>query len=183
MLARNLIISAISDTSFRVMAVLLVPLVSMGVLSFVYFTWANRRKETGKAHELEIESPFGMWPAVKLGLLIGFTSVIVYFLAKNPMGGGDLAIYLTSLIGFASSGAVCFSVSTLAFTGQVDPLVAGEVAMLACLFSTLNKTIIMRSDSKELANYGWKVFAALLVAGVLSFLAVDIYLRTVWGWG
>jgi uncharacterized membrane protein (DUF4010 family) len=184
MLARNLAISAISDTSMHVAVVLLVPMVCMAAVSIVYFRLMNTQKKAGKAHPLEIESPFGMWPAVKLGLLIGITSSIVYFLAKGPWASElTYGIYITSLIGFASSGAVAFSVSTLAFTGQVDPLVAGEVAMMACLFSTLNKVLIIRSDSEELTKSGWKIFATLLVVGALSFAAVDIYLRTIVGWG
>jgi len=77
---------------------------------------------------------------------------------------------------------VSFSVGTLAFTGQINPLVAGEVATIACLLSTVNKLLIIRSNSSELASKSWKIIAMIVSAGTVAFIAVDLYLRIFLGW-
>jgi uncharacterized membrane protein (DUF4010 family) len=185
MLARNLVITGFSDTTFKVAMVLLLPAALMGGLSvaFSYMTESAEKKE--RKHSLKIESPFGMRPAVILGLLIAFISLVVYTLANQANGlAGDLwwGIYLTALLGFVSSAAVSFSVGTLAFTGQISPLVAGEVATIACLLSTVNKLLIIRSNSRELASRSWKIIAIIVVVGTAAFIAVDLYLRIYVGW-
>jgi uncharacterized membrane protein (DUF4010 family) len=185
MLARNLVITGFSDTTFKVAMVLLLPAALMGALSvaFSYMTESAEKKE--RKHSLKIESPFGMRPAVILGLLIAFVSLVVYSLANQANGlAGDLwwGIYLTALLGFVSSAAVSFSVGTLAFTGQINPLVAGEVATIACLLSTVNKLLIIRSNSSELASKSWKIIAMIVSAGTVAFIAVDLYLRIFLGW-
>jgi hypothetical protein len=53
---------------------------------------------------------------------------------------------------------------------------------MACLVSTLNKLIIIRSNSGELAARSWKTIAVVLVAGIMSFIAADLYLRLSLGW-
>ena len=185
MLARNLVITGFSDTTFRVALVLLLPAVLMGALSalFAYRTESAGKKE--RRHALDIESPFGIKPAVILGLLIAFISLVVYSLANQANGSaGDLwwGIYLTALLGFVSSAAVSFSVGTLAFTGQISPLVAGEIATIACLISTVNKLLIIRSNSKELALRSWKTIAIIVAVGTVTFIVVDWYLRFYLGW-
>jgi len=180
---RNIVISGLSDTTFHVAIVLLIPAAVMGILSLLYSVWSGKKGKNEKEHVLKIESPFGMKPAILLGLLIAFTSTIVFFLAKNPWADASWGIYLMALVGFVSSGAVTFSVSTLAFTGQINPLVAGEVATIACLISTFNKLIIIRSNSRELSGMAQTIVLGVLAAGVLAFVAVDIYLRSVLGWG
>jgi uncharacterized membrane protein (DUF4010 family) len=182
MLVRNIVISGISDTTLKVAMVIAIPAAAMGVVSVLYAVWSERGGRKESAHKLTIESPFGMKPAIILGSLIAFTSAMVYFLAKNPWAEASWGIYLLALVGFVSSGAVTFSVSALAFTGQISPLVAGEVATIACLISTINKLIIIRSNSKELAGRSWKIVLMVFVAGLVAFVAVDIYLRTVLGW-
>jgi uncharacterized membrane protein (DUF4010 family) len=182
MLVRNLVISGLSDTTFQVVVVMLIPAAVMGVLSILYAVWSEKNGRKQSEHILKIESPFGMQPAVLLGSLIAFTSIVVYFLAKNPWVDASWGIYLMALLGFVSSGAVTFSVSTLAFTGQINPLVAGEVATIACLISTLNKLIIIRSNSRELSDRAGKIVMGVFAAGVLAFVVVDIYLRVVLGW-
>jgi uncharacterized membrane protein (DUF4010 family) len=182
MLVRNIIISGISDTTLKVAMVLVVPAAVMGIVSVLYATWSERADRKESDHKLAIESPFGMRPAIILGSLIAFTSAMVYFLAKNPWAEASWGIYLMALVGFVSSGAVTFSVSALAFTGQISPLVAGEVATIACLISTLNKMIIIRSNSRELSDRSWKIVFGVFIAGLAAFVAVDIYLRTVLGW-
>lgn len=185
MLARNIAIAGFSDATFRVAAVLFLPAALMGALSalFAYRTESAGRKE--RKHALKIESPFGIRPAVVLGLLIAFISLVVYSLASGGNGvAGELwwGIYLTALLGFVSSAAVSFSVGTLAFTGQISPLVAGEVATIACLISTVNKLLIIRANSEELASRSWKMIALVAAAGTAAFIAVDLYLRIYLGW-
>jgi len=185
MLIRNLAIAGLSDTTFKVAIVLVVPAALMGALSVIYSYGAESSVKKDRKHKLKIESPFGMKPAIILGVLIAFISLIVYSLANQANGPwGDIwwGIYLTALLGFVSSAAVSFSVGTLAFTGQISPLVAGEVATIACLISTLNKILIIRSNSSELAARSWKIIAAVMAVGIASFIAVDLYLRIYLGW-
>ena len=182
MLVRNIVISGLSDTTFKVAMVLVIPAVTMGAVSVLYSWRTEKGAVKEKKHTLKIESPFGMRPAITLGLLIAMISLVVYSLAKGPWGEVWWAIYLTALMGFVSSAAVSFSVGTLAFTGQISPLVAGEVATIACLISTFNKLIIIRSNSRELADRSWNIIATVLVVGIASFIAVDLYLRLYLGW-
>jgi uncharacterized membrane protein (DUF4010 family) len=181
MLVRNIIISGLSDTTLKVALVLILPAAVMGTVSVIYSWQTERSIKHERKHVFKIESPFGMRPAILLGLLIAGISLGVYWLSKGPANVW-WGIYLTALLGFVSSGAVTFSVGTLAFTGQISPLVAGEVATMACLVSTLNKLIIIRSNSGELAARSWKTIAVVLVAGIMSFIAADLYLRLSLGW-
>ncbi len=177
MLVRNLIISGLSDPSLATALVMVLPVLVMALLSGLYFVWSSRAWEGAKPRSLRMESPFAMSSAVLLGALIALLSVAVYSLSKIPGSGGTLGIYLTALAGFVSSAAVAFSLSTLAFTGQLSPLVAGEVAVLACLVSTLNKLLVIRASSREMARGSCAALGAVLASGLLAFFAVDIYLR------
>jgi hypothetical protein len=46
----------------------------------------------------------------------------------------------------------------------------------------LNKLLIIRSNSKELAGRSWRTISAVLAAGIASFVLVDVYLRFYLGW-
>ncbi|MEM2976461.1 MAG: DUF4010 domain-containing protein, partial [Thermoplasmata archaeon] len=135
-----------------------------------------------KGKVFRMESPFAMRPALVMGLLIGLISVVVYLFSRIPSGGGSAGIYMTALAGFVSSAAVVFSVSTLAFTGHLSPLLAGEVAVLACLMSTLNKLMIVRAGSKELSQSSRAMIAATFGVGLIGLVAMELYLRGYMGW-
>ncbi|MBM4248880.1 MAG: MgtC/SapB family protein [Euryarchaeota archaeon] len=182
MLGRNVAIAGFSDPTLRVALVLALPATVMVALSVLWAWLAQDGPPAGKRHRLRIESPFGMRPAILLGVLIAFISIVVYSIARGPWGEVGWAVYLTALLGFVSSAAVSFSVGSLAFTGQISPLVAGEIATVACLVSTLNKLLIVRATSRELAGRSWKMLAALVAAGTAAFVAVDLYLRLQLGW-
>jgi len=182
MLGRNVAIAGFSDPTLRVALVLALPATVMVALSVLWAWLAQDGPPAGKRHRLRIESPFGMRPAILLGVLIAFISIVVYSIARGPWGEVGWAVYLTALLGFVSSAAVSFSVGSLAFTGQISPMVAGEIATVACLVSTLNKLLIVRATSRELAGRSWKMLAALVAAGTAAFVAVDLYLRLQLGW-
>ncbi|MGQ9582980.1 MAG: MgtC/SapB family protein [Thermoplasmatota archaeon] len=181
MLVRNLAVSGLSDPSMKTALVMLPPVLVMAFMSGAFGLLSGRVGERARPRALRIESPFAMQPAVVLGALVAFLSAAVYFLAQSQSSGGAIAIYATALAGFVSSAAVAFSLSTLAFTGHLSPLTAGEVAVLACLVSTLNKLLVIRTSSKEMARSSRAALAAVLASGALSFLAVDIYLRALAG--
>lgn len=182
MLARNILISALSDTTLGAAIMLLLPSLLMASLGVFYYIWSVAGATETKGKVFRMESPFAMRPALIMGLLIGLVSVVVYLFSRIPSGGGSTGIYMTALAGFVSSAAVVFSVSTLAFTGHLSPLLAGEVAVLACLMSTLNKLIIVRAGSKELSQSSRAMIAATFAVGLIGLVAMELYLRGYMGW-
>ncbi|MEM2869271.1 MAG: DUF4010 domain-containing protein [Thermoplasmata archaeon] len=182
MLARNILISALSDTTLGTAIMLLLPSLLMASLGVFYYIWSVAGATETKGKVFRMESPFAMRPALVMGLLIGLISVVVYLFSRIPSGGGSAGIYMTALAGFVSSAAVVFSVSTLAFTGHLSPLLAGEVAVLACLMSTLNKLMIVRAGSKELSQSSRAMIAATFGVGLIGLVAMELYLRGYMGW-
>jgi uncharacterized membrane protein (DUF4010 family) len=85
---------------------------------------------------------------------------------------GVEAVYVAAIGGFISSAAVVASVSTLTVAGQVDPWVAAETIMIACMISSLNKLIISRALSREVFSRSRTPLIASTVSVALAVVLV-----------
>ncbi len=160
MFARNLSIAVIADPSLQLAKVVVVPLALMGL---ILFAWGSRGADLSQPDENEVEtggpateisslrvrSPFALRSALRFGLLFLAFSVAAALLQEIP-GLGPKAIYLAAFGGLVSTGAVFASMGLLAFQGQVDVLVAGQVSILSAMLSLLMKPAVAQAVHRPL---------------------------------
>ncbi len=149
MLLRNLLICSFSDPSLKVAGIIFIPLAVMILISMITTVFLKKRTSTTQ-HKIEIKTPFAIVPALRFACLFAVVSACAY-LIQTYFGGG-MGVYLLAIGGFVSSAAVVASVSSLAFTGNLDPWVAAQTSVLACIISTSYKLILIRAVSKPLAQ-------------------------------
>jgi uncharacterized membrane protein (DUF4010 family) len=148
MLIRNLLICSFSDPSLKVAGIIFIPLAVMILISMITTVFLKKRTSTTQ-HKIEIKTPFAIVPALRFACLFAAVSACAY-LIQTYFGG--MGIYMLAIGGFVSSAAVVASVSSLAFTGSLDPWVAAQTSVLACIISTFYKLILIRAVSKPLAQ-------------------------------
>jgi uncharacterized membrane protein (DUF4010 family) len=163
MYVRNCILISIIAPATLYYIGLPVALVLLTLLPFSRLFSLIKHKETN----VKIESPFGVWQAVKLG---GAIFVVFLILNISKLYSGDV-LYVTSAIGgFFSSLAVSVSLGTLvlnhAITAQeaafsfITANAAGAVSTLVVLYLTQGKDIIK------------KAYKALIISTLVSFLGI-----------
>jgi uncharacterized membrane protein (DUF4010 family) len=167
MLFRNLIIAFIVDPAGQVLVMMLPPQLLLIAANFALVE-KEKRKHLENIEPLDIESPFAIKPAFKFGL--GFTLLIItaYYLYA---WFGERGVYTIALGGLISSAAVTASVGALAFSGSLAPTTAALIAVLASIFSTTNKILIVKmTGSDELVQKVTNNFIKLAAIGVVAFL-------------
>jgi uncharacterized membrane protein (DUF4010 family) len=169
MFMRNLIVVALSDPTLSTATILLVPAGISTVVAFLLGLFI--KSEEVSDQKLEVKSPFAIMPALKFAGLILVISLISY-LANEYLG--SYGVYISAIGGFVSSAAVAASLGTLVFTDNLDPLIAAQTIMLACVFSCVNKIIITRSVDKDLASAAKSRLVMVTVVAVVNTAALFI---------
>jgi uncharacterized membrane protein (DUF4010 family) len=169
MFVRNLIVVALSDPTMDTALILLLPAAISTAVAFLLGLMIKSGEVSQQ--KLEVKSPFAIMPALKFALLILVISVISY--AANEYLG-DYGVYVSAIGGFVSSAAVAASLGTLVYTSGLDPLIAAQTIMLACVFSCINKIIITRSIDKDLASAAKNRLIAVTAVAVVNTVALFI---------
>ena len=120
-----------------------------------------------KEAHIKIDSPFGVWPAAKLGLAI----LLVFILLDFSMKLGGNALLITSILGgLVYSLAVCVSLGTLALGNVITPQQAALAFILTNAASVISNFFVLYvAGGKELVP---KVNKALFIAVIASILGV-----------
>ncbi len=169
MFVRNLIVVALSDPTMDTALILLLPAAISTAVAFLLGLMIKSGEVSQQ--KLEVKSPFAIMPALKFALLILVISVISY--AANEYLG-DYGVYVSAIGGFVSSAAVAASLGTLVYTSGLDPLIAAQTIMLACVFSCINKIIITRSIDKDLASAAKNRLISVTAVAVVNTVALFI---------
>jgi len=117
--------------------------------------------------QIKIDSPFGVWPAAKLGLAILLVFILLDF--SRSLGGNVLLI--TSVLGgLVYSLAVCVSLGTLALNNVITAQQAALAFILANAASVISNFFVLYvADGKDLVP---KVSKAMFISVVVSILGV-----------
>ncbi len=169
MLLRNLLICSFSDPSLKVASIIFIPLAMMIFFSIIT-TILFKKKISTTQQKIEIKTPFAIVPALRFACLFAVVSACAY-LIQTYFGG--IGIYMLAIGGFVSSAAVVASVSSMAFTGNLDIWVAAQTSVLACIISTFYKLILIRAVSKPLAQKAKLPIALTALIGLI-FLVILI---------
>jgi len=111
-------------------------------LLILIFLWAQGQKKETKTEDLELSSPFQLWPALQFGALY-----IIILLAAE-LGNryfGEQGIYVASLVaGLADIDAITLSLSNLSAEGNITNQLAVTGITIAVMTNTLVKLAIVR---------------------------------------
>lgn len=142
MLARNAAVAGVADRSFQLlfaMAPYLLPTAAVGIV--LSLRLRSPRVEEDAAG-LRVKNPFAVLPALRFALIFAAVSVVAQLGMQHL---GEVGVYVTSLGGFVSAGAVIASMASLVATGTVSLGVALRVSLLATAASVLGKILILRA--------------------------------------
>ncbi|MBU0981780.1 MgtC/SapB family protein [Patescibacteria group bacterium] len=158
---------------------LMVPMGAMGITGVIlsFFYWFKRKGEsrTVTDKQLNLQSPFQLWPALQFGLFFAALLFISKFVSLNF---GDQGLYLTAFIsGFVDVDAITVSMSNLSLAGDISNFAAATTITIATMTNTLVKGIIVLSFGSH--TVGRKTFTALILimaVGLLSLLLFKLNL-------
>lgn len=116
---------------------LFLPLLVMGILSFVIAFFFSKKKEKIKNIDLKLKQPFALSPALKFGLLFA----LILLIAKiAQISFGDTGLYITSLLsGLADVDVITLTMSGLSKSGSISYLVASTCILIAIAANTVIK--------------------------------------------
>lgn len=111
-------------------------MILMSVTLILFLLWLIRGQTAG-SEDLEISSPFRLWPALQFGLLYVVVLVIAE-LANRYFG--DQGIYVASaLAGITDVDAITLSLSNLSLKGDLPQLLAAQGISIAIIVNTAVK--------------------------------------------
>lgn len=162
--------------------VIILPMAAMGFLGFciaAYF-WKQRDGEATthfSAKDLDLRSPFQLWPAVKFGLIFAALLFISKFAAHYF---GEEGVYLTAFFsGIFDVDAITISMVNLHKSGELSTIVAGSAIIIATLTNTLSKgAIVLFFGSRKV---GLRVLASLLIMAAVGLAALFAFVPEYYG--
>lgn len=141
-------------------------MIGMSVL-ILGFIWLRGDKKEAKTEDLELSSPFQLWPALQFGALY------VIILLAAELGNryfGEQGIYVASLVaGLADIDAITLSLSNLSAEGNISNQLAVTGITIAVMTNTLVKLGIVGLFSTR-ALFRRSAVAILLI--ILSAVGV-----------
>lgn len=170
------VIVTVSILNAELLDYLLLPLGLMGVLGLGFSIWywfQQSHEEQAKdfdQDDLELKSPFQLWPALKFGLFFAALLFITKFASDYF---GDRGVYLTAFFsGIVDVDAITISMIDLSKTGQIGSLTASLGVLVAAMTNTLSKGLIVYFFASP--QVGKKTFLSLLgiVVGGALFIAL-----------
>jgi uncharacterized membrane protein (DUF4010 family) len=170
MVVRNLAIAGAADPSLRLffaLAPYALPIALLGV--FLAFRARTVRAEGIPA--VRVRNPFAILPALRFAAIFTGVSILVT-LAR--MYFGEVGVYVGSLGGLVSAGAVIASLASLAASGSVDFEVAVRTCLLAIAASVLVKLFILRAVDEGVYRRARVPFLLLTGAALASVAAAFI---------
>lgn len=166
MIVRNLVLLVLLAPVTLVWAAFPLGLMLLASLALAKLAPLKEEKGAGPI-SLELQSPFSLRSALKLGLIFLAMEVIAMLAS---MWLGQFGFYAVSVVGgFVSSASAVASAASLEEHGRIIPAVAGTGAVLATLASALvNLPLVARVGGHRPLT--WRLVIALSVVGVLGIL-------------
>jgi uncharacterized membrane protein (DUF4010 family) len=156
----------VSVVNNKLLPIVFVPMVVMSIASVVVgFLFYKRRNKKNKPEEVQLDQPFALKPALIFGL---FFALILFVSKAMQLLFGKVGLYATSVMsGLVDVDAMTLTMSSLAKSGSITPLVATTGIVLAAASNTLVKG--------GMAYFlGNKKFGRYVIFGFLIVLALGI---------
>lgn len=172
MLMRNLAIAFIVDPSGRVLYLMAPP--QIVITLFAVATVLKSRKDVSTDEEIQLQSPFGLSPAIQFA--VGFAGLSIFSKFAN-MWAGLTGVYATAIGGLISSAVVTASVTALAVSGVVPYSTAALTAVLASIVSTAAKIMLVKwSGPPKLIELVNRAFVRFIIVGVVVVIVWGIFI-------
>ncbi len=157
------------------------PLALMGLtgLACAGYYWFQRDNEALKftAKDLNLKSPFQLWPAIQFGLIFAALIFISKFAADYF---GDEGVYVTAFFsGIFDVDAITISMTNLHRTGQIESISAATAIVIATLTNTLSKGFIVLFFGARAV--GWRVMLALVLMITVGLGSLFLFIPEYYG--
>jgi uncharacterized membrane protein (DUF4010 family) len=128
----------VSVVNNKLLPIVFVPMVVMSLASVIVgFLFYRRRNKKNKPEEVQLDQPFALKPALIFGL---FFALILFVSKAMQILFGKVGLYATSIMsGLVDVDAMTLTMSSLAKSGSITPLVATTGIVLAAASNTLVK--------------------------------------------
>ena len=170
MVVRNLAIAGAADPSLRLLLALAPYVLPLAVLG-AFLAWRARSARTEAVPAVRVKNPFAILPALRFAAIFAAVSIVVT-LARLHLG--EAGVYIASLGGFVSAGAVLASLASLSATGAVDFGVAVRNCILAIAASVVGKLFILRAVDEEVYRRARAPFLLLAGAALVAVAAAFV---------
>lgn len=164
-------VAVINNELVKMLAWPLLTMAFVGLLSGFYLFWRSKKdSEVIEKKDVELKSPFSLWPALKFGTFFALILFVSKFAATYM---GDRGIYLTSFFsGLIDVDAITISMSNLA-KSEISQKVAVVAIVIAAMTNTLTKGMIfLLFGGKKVALRVISVFGLMILAGVAMLIVV-----------
>lgn len=162
--------------------VILIPMLAMGLLGFgiaAYFWYKPDSLGMKKfsAKDLNLHSPFQLWPAVKFGLIFASFLFISRFAAEYF---GERGVYFTAFFsGIFDVDAITISMVNLHKSDQITTIAAGAAIIIATLTNTLSKGFIVLFFGSR--GVGLRVLCALFIIAAFGLAVLFAFVPEYYG--
>jgi uncharacterized membrane protein (DUF4010 family) len=147
------------------------PLVSMGVFGLMisFYFWVRNKDATAQVteKELNLKSPFQLWPAFQFALLFAGLLFVSKFMNQTF---GQEGVYLTAFVsGIIDVDAITVSLANLSKEGDLTNAAAAVGITIASMTNTIVKGFIVYFfASKKVGRITLLSMVAIIMVGVLS---------------
>ena len=144
---------------------LIIPLLTMSFVGILgsLMIW---RKEIKVGTEIELKSPFSLWPALKFGLF--FTLILLISKLAN-LYLGEIGVYLTSIF----SSLVDVTAITLSISAMAGNNISHQTGLISIFLAIISNTIVKFliayfSGDKKYSKQVGMIFLLMLLSGMIS---------------
>ena len=146
---------------------LIIPLLTMSFVGILgsLMIW---RKEIKVGTEIELKSPFSLWPALKFGLF--FTLILLISKLAN-LYLGEIGVYLTSIF----SSLVDVTAITLSVSAMAGNNISHQTGLISIFLALISNTIVKFliayfSGNKKYSKQVGMMFLLILLSGMIAIL-------------
>ncbi len=175
------VIVTVSVIHSSLLSLIALPLALMGItgLACAGYYWFQRDKNAVKfsSRDLDLKSPFQLWPAVKFGLIFASLIFISKFAADYF---GNEGVYVTAFFsGIFDVDAITISMTNLHRAGEISAISAATAIVIATLTNTLSKGFIVLFFGARAV--GWRVMLALVLMLTVGLGSLFLFIPEYYG--
>ena len=144
---------------------LIIPLLTMSFVGILgsLMIW---RKEIKVGTEIELKSPFSLWPALKFGF---FFALILLISKLANLYLGEIGVYLTSIF----SSLVDVTAITLSVSAMAGNNISHQTGLISIFLAIISNTIVKFliayfSGDKKYSKQVGMIFLLMLLSGMIS---------------
>lgn len=176
------VLVTISVLNGELLKIIALPMVLMGLtgLFFAGYYWFQKDGPALKhftSKDLDLKSPFQLWPAVQFGLVFAALIFVSKFAADYF---GDQGVYVTAFFsGIFDVDAITVSMANLHLDGDLSATTASTGIVIAALTNTLSKGAIVLFFGAR--RVGLRVLLALVLTAVVGLGTLFLFIPEYYG--